>query len=151
MFLDSLAAKELFLRVIRRAKRKFRFGIEDFCLMGNHYHLIIKPGKGESLSAIMHWILGVFAQRYNRLTGTSGLVWNGRFFSRILTSLQETLREFMYIDANPVRAGLALRDWSWPFGGLGHHRAGRRDIVEKPPPWAGILLPRHCQLLIEEA
>jgi len=52
--------KDLFLEVIVRAKGKFRFRIENFCVMGNHIHLMIRPGTRESLSRIMQWVLSVF-------------------------------------------------------------------------------------------
>ena len=45
--------RELFMTVLRRAKRKFVFSLKNFCVMGNHIHLLIKPGTGESLSKIM--------------------------------------------------------------------------------------------------
>jgi REP element-mobilizing transposase RayT len=41
MILDSRGSKELFLEVLRRAKAKYRFRIENFCIMGNHFHLVI--------------------------------------------------------------------------------------------------------------
>jgi putative transposase len=145
MLLEPREAKELFLIVIGRARRKFRFSIENFCVMGNHYHFIIMPGRGESLSAIMRWILGVFAQTYNRRTGTGGLFWNGRFFSRVLSSLREFLLAFDYVDGNPLRAGLVAEAAAWPFGGLAHHRGGNRGVVDGPPAWLCLLFPGHGQ------
>jgi putative transposase len=61
MILDTSSMKELFLSVVKRAKRKYDFRLENFCLMGNHFHLVVQPGRGESLSTIMRWILSVFA------------------------------------------------------------------------------------------
>jgi len=60
MILDNRGMKDLFLEVIVRAKGKFRFRIENFCVMGNHIHLMIRPGTRESLSRIMQWVLSVF-------------------------------------------------------------------------------------------
>jgi hypothetical protein len=45
--------KALFLAAVERAKKKFRFQAYNFCIMGNHVHLIIRPDRGESLSCIM--------------------------------------------------------------------------------------------------
>jgi putative transposase len=87
MILDRGAMKELFLSVVRRAKLKYDFRIENFCIMGDHFHLIIQPGRGESLAAIMRWILSVFAMTYDRVQGLTGHIWGCRFFSRIIESL----------------------------------------------------------------
>ena len=51
--------KDMFLDVIRRAKTKYCFSITNFCIMGNHFHLIIQPHKNQSLSRIMQWILRI--------------------------------------------------------------------------------------------
>src|SRR5512133_313133 len=75
MILDSIAMKELFLSVVKRAKKKYDFRLENFCVMGNHFHFIIRPGQGTSLSAIMRWILSVFAMAYNKIMGLTGHVW----------------------------------------------------------------------------
>ena len=44
MILDSSARKELFLSVVKRAKEKYEFRLENFCIMGNHFHFVIQPG-----------------------------------------------------------------------------------------------------------
>ncbi len=48
MILDNRGMKELFLQVIARARKRYDFRIENFTLMGNHFHLMIRPGRGES-------------------------------------------------------------------------------------------------------
>ena len=152
MILDSKASKELFLSVVKRAKQKYRFRIENFCVMGNHIHLIILPGKGECLSAIMQWIMSVFAMAYNRIHGyTSGHVWGGRFFSRIIVGLRELLAVFQYVDDNPVRANQVDDRRAWRFGGLWHCRTGCRDLVGEDPRWLRLLLPERGLLSLPDA
>lgn len=107
MILNSDEVKEMFLEVIRRAQKKYKFLIKNFCIMGNHYHLIIKPLGKESLSKIMQWILSTFALKFNRMFGLTGHVWNDRFTSKILYSYMQYLTTFVYIANNPVRASLA--------------------------------------------
>jgi putative transposase len=140
--------KELFMETIRRAKKKFAFQIKNFCIMENHIHLLIKPGKGESLSKIMQWILSVFAMAWNRKHHLSGHVWGERFFSRIILGIKDFLKVFTYIDDNPVMAHLVERPWEWEYGGIWHHRIGLRDIVEKPDAIISILCPEHLRLSI---
>jgi putative transposase len=148
MILDTCAMKELFLLVVKRAKIKYDFKLENFCIMGNHFHFVIQPGKGENLSAIMQWILSVFAMKFNKIMGYTGHVWGCRFFSRIIASLQELLQIFEYIDNNPVKAGQVKDGLRWRWGGLWHNRTGRCDIVEKAPVWLIPFFPEHEQILL---
>lgn len=129
MIFDSPEIKELFLTVLREAKKKFGFELQNFCIMGNHYHLIIRPQFGRSLSDIMHWIMGVFAIRYNKLKHLCGHVWGARFFSRILATISEILNSFNYIDQNPVRAGLCDRPGQWRWCAFWHCLNHRSELV----------------------
>lgn len=149
MILETKKMKELFLSVVKRAKRKYDFRIENFCIMGNHFHFIIVPGKGESLSAIMRWLLSVFAMAFNRVSGFTGHVWGERFFSRIISGFQSLVQVFKYIDDNPVMANRVNNGRDWLFGGLWHHRSGCREIVDDLPEWARWLFPEHMPLMIE--
>jgi len=148
MILVDGRIKELFLDVVKRAKRKFDFQVENFCIMGNHVHMIIRPGKHECLSSIMQWILGVFAMAYNRLCGTSGHIWGERFFSRIIRSLREFMLIFTYIDENPVSACQVDDRRDWPWGGLRHARTGCRDVLSGSTGYAHLLFPEHSVLLL---
>ncbi|MCX7023350.1 MAG: transposase [Spirochaetes bacterium] len=148
MILDKGQMKELFLSVVRRAKTKYYFRIENFCIMGNHFHFIIQPIHGESLSAIMRWILSVFAMAYNRISGFTGHVWGCRFFSRIIASLREFMQVFEYIDDNPVEASQVADRRQWRYGGLAHDRAGCRELLDEMPEWARLLFPEHTMLVL---
>jgi putative transposase len=121
--------RELFMSILKRAKKKYNFSIKNFCIMGNHIHLLIKPGSGESLSKIMQWLLGVFAQTWNKKHGLSGHLWGDRFFSRIILGILDFLKVFGYIDNNPVSIGLVEIPEQWEYGGLWHHKKGLMDIV----------------------
>ncbi|MCF6336052.1 MAG: transposase, partial [Spirochaetales bacterium] len=59
--LRSVFIKKMFMTILKRAKIRYSFQIGNYCIMDNDIHFILKPLKGDSLSAIMRWILGVFA------------------------------------------------------------------------------------------
>ncbi len=143
MILEPTVVKELLLGVIKRAKRKYRFRIENFCVMDNHFHLVILPAKNESLSAIMRWILSVFAMAYNRLLGLTGHVWGERFFSRIIEGFGDLIQVFKYIDGNPVKARGAVVGRDWPHGGLWHARTGCREILDEAPAGISMAFPNR--------
>ncbi len=133
MILEPDAIKELFLSVVKRARQKYRFRIENFCIMGNHFHFIIQPAHGTCLSSIMRWILSVFAMAYNRITNLTGHVWGSRFFSRIISGLRELAQVHDYINNNPVKAQKTTDPRSWRYGGLFHDREGWTEILDARP------------------
>lgn len=141
--MDHPKVKMMFLEVIKRAKGLFSFQIDNFVIMGNHFHLIIRPSEGVSLSKIMKWILQVFASWYNRENQTTGHFWGDRFSSWIIRNFWDFIRVFAYIDNNPVNARLVSADWDWDFGGLAHRRRGRSDIVSDLAIWLRALFPKH--------
>jgi putative transposase len=77
-------ARNLFSRVLERARGKHSFDVHLFCLFENTFHLVIRPSEGESLSKIMQWIMTTYAARFHRLAGSCGHVWNKPFSSKII-------------------------------------------------------------------
>jgi len=143
MIFLAIEDRELFIGILKRAKKRFNFALKNFCIMGNHIHLLIKPGPGASLSRIMQWILGVFAQLWNKKHGLSGHLWGERFFSRIIMGILDFLRVFLYIDYNPAIAGLVENPEQWEYGGLWHHKKGVTDIIELPDSIVLDNFPEH--------
>jgi putative transposase len=139
MLFDRSAVRDLFLLLLGRAKKRYRFQVANFCVMGNHIHLQLRPERGESLSAIMRWLLGCFARTYNMKRGITGHFWGERFHSRVLEGIRQFALAFGYIDENPVRAGLVGQACEWRHGGAWHSRMGLRSILDDPPPWQSLL------------
>ncbi len=130
--LETKEIKELFLQTVKRAKGKYSFKLKGFVIMGNHIHLLIKPGKGENLSKIMQWILGVFAKHYNKHFNLKGHVWYDRFKSKIIESFQQLISTFKYISNNPVKAEMVGNAEEYLYGALWFIRHSLFDIVEPP-------------------
>ena len=130
--LRSDATKDLFIETVIRAKRKYAFRVINICIMGNHFHIMIEPGRNESLSRIMQWILSVFAVCYNRELGLEGHVWYDRFKSKIISSLRQFISTFTYINDNPVRAGIVSAPQLYPYGGIALIRDGPPGIIDSP-------------------
>ncbi len=124
--------KELFVRTLERAKVRYRFRIEMFCIMNNHFHLVVHVERGESLSRLMQWILSVVAMRYNRLHGYKGHVWYDRFKSRVIRTLRQYLVAVEYVVLNPVKAGMASYATEYPWTGLQWWRLPGQTLVAPP-------------------
>jgi len=133
MLLEPERAKILFLETVARARKKYPFELHNLVILGNHFHFLIQTPPGTSLSRVMKWILGTFAMAWNRMNGCWGHFWGDRFHSRLIGSLQAYLRAFLYLDANPVAAGLCRTSEEWPWGRFG---PGRRLLSRDPDlPW----------------
>ena len=103
---ENPRSRELFLQVVGQAKIKYKFLIRVFSLMGNHFHFILKPDESICLSKLLQWIKSVFARRWNKMMGLHGHVWQERFFSVIIRTVQMMEETIEYILKNPKKAGL---------------------------------------------
>ncbi|MCK5673871.1 MAG: transposase [Spirochaetales bacterium] len=149
--LDKSEIKELFLNIVKRAKKKYSFSIYNFSIMGNHIHLYIKPGKKENLSRIMQWVLGVFGRAYNKKYNLRGHVWYDRFHSTIIKSYKQLVATFKYICNNPVKAKMVDKPEKYEYGGLWFIRKRQFKLIEPPGLFLSSFLEEHFkQLLITE-
>ena len=92
---------QAFLETIKEANSRFGMEVHAYCLMGNHYHLIIKTPLG-NLSRCMRHVNGVYTQRYNRLKNTDGPLFRGRFKAVLVESDAYLLQLTRYIHRNPI-------------------------------------------------
>lgn len=103
-----------FLRILAEVIERFNWLCHGYCLMTNHYHLIIETPDA-NLSAGMRQLNGVYTQASNHKYQRTGHLFQGRFKSIVVDGdsyLKELTR---YVVLNPVRAGLVERaeQWSW--------------------------------------
>jgi putative transposase len=85
-----------------------------YCLMPNHVHLVV-DAEVEQLSVAMHRINGVYAQRFNRVHGFRGHLFQGRYHAKPIADEAHLPGSIRYVAMNPVRAGLCERpeNWRW--------------------------------------
>jgi len=105
---------DFFLDVLSRAADRFNWLCHAYCLMPNHYHLLVET-VDPTLSRGMHYLNGVYAQRYNRRHERKGHLYQGRYKAILVQKDAHLLELVRYVALNPVRAGLAKRceDWKW--------------------------------------
>jgi putative transposase len=92
---------EAFLQCLAEAHKRFGVEVHSYCLMGNHYHLLIKTPRG-NLSRVMRHINGLYTQRYNRLKKTDGALFRGRYKAIVVDASQYLLQVSRYIHRNPI-------------------------------------------------
>ncbi len=99
----------------RRPRREVAdWQILAYCLMPNHVHLVV-DAEIEQLSVAMHRVNGVYAQRFNRVHGFRGHLFQGRYHSKPIGDEAHLPGSIRYVVMNPVRAGLCERpeNWRW--------------------------------------
>ena len=113
IFLDD-QDRLLFLDLLAQALERFDACALAYCLMDNHYHLVLCT-RQPNLSALMRHVNGVFTQRVNRRHGKVGHVFQGRYKAILVDRDAYLLEVCRYVDLNPVRAGMvaAPQDWPW--------------------------------------
>jgi putative transposase len=103
-----------FLGALDDVVRRFEVTCWAYCLMPNHYHLVL-DGAQQDLSKAMHRLNGCYAQWFNRQYGHWGHLFGDRFSSKEILDEGYALEVIRYIFLNPVRAGLCShpREWTW--------------------------------------
>lgn len=103
-----------FLSVLSEAVERFGIKLHAYCLMTNHYHLLISTPDGNLQRAMRH-IGGVYTQRYNKLQQTDGSLFKGRYKSILIDSDEYLLHVSKYIHLNPIDARVVkkLSDYRW--------------------------------------
>jgi REP element-mobilizing transposase RayT len=106
--------REIFFKVLSHVVDRFGWKCHAWCLMTNHYHLMIETPKG-NLSKGMRQLNGVYTQRFNRSHSRVGHVFQGRYKAILIEKEAYLLELCRYIVRNPVAAGMValVADWPW--------------------------------------
>jgi len=104
-----------FTTLLGEAKEKYPVKLLGYCLMSNHFHLLLSPDKADDLSKFMQWLMTSHVRRYHRHYLTSGHIWQGRYKSFIVEHDRQLLTVVRYIEGNPVRIDLvqSADEWRW--------------------------------------
>ena len=128
IFLDDDDRRAL-LKYVARALEEGRARAFAYCLMGNHYHLVLQTSL-PNLSTLMQRINSGFCQSVNRRHDRSGHLLEARFKAVVVDRDNYLLEVCRYVDLNPVRAGLVDSPLQWQWSSYASH-AGSAPV----PPW----------------
>jgi putative transposase len=139
---DDYAAFEA---VLEEAHRRVPVRICAYCVMPNHWHLVLWPEEDDQIAPFMQWLTLTHAQRWNGfrdLTGT-GHVYQGRYKSFPIQQDDHFLAVCQYVESNPVRAGLVVEATAWRWGSAWRRAAGSSAArallaawpTDPPPDW----------------
>src|SRR5208283_2467368 len=106
--------RDIFLAVVSSVVKRYNWLCHAYCLMDNHYHLVIETPDG-NLSKGMQQLNGIYTQAFNRRHDRCGHIFQGRY-KAIVVDKESYLAELCrYVVLNPVRAKIASapEDWQW--------------------------------------
>jgi putative transposase len=106
---------DAFINTIVDARARLPVDILGFCLMPNHFHLVIRTHADGDLGRWMQWVLTAHARRYHSHYNTTGHVWQGRFKAFPIQEDEHLLAVLRYVERNALRAELVAKaeDWKW--------------------------------------
>jgi REP element-mobilizing transposase RayT len=120
--------RRLFLRLFADVVQRHNWFVHVFCLMTNHYHLVVEALRDE-LSQGFHRLNGVYAQTFNRRYGRKGHLWGDRFWSGLIEDDEQFDAVCEYVLNNPVRAGICTQATDWPWSGSRADRTAWRILA----------------------
>jgi putative transposase len=130
----SDADRRLLLDLFLSASREHDVAVHAYVLMDNHFHLLATPETERGLATMMQAVGRSYVRYFNQRTQRTGTLWEGRYRSTLVQADAYLLACMVYLDLNPVRAGLVdgPADYAWSSH---RHYAGRvQDRLVTPHP-----------------
>ena len=137
-----------FVDLLEEGRQKPWTHVLGYCVMPNHWHLVLRAQIDNGISLYMKWLTATHAIRYRKFHETLGLghVYQGRFRSNVIESDDEFLTVLRYVEANAGKAGLVKQseDWEWSSAyerTVGVARITAPSPVKLPTDWGRLLNP----------
>ena len=136
-----------FESILITAKRNLDMRLLAYCLMPNHWHLVLWPTDTSHLSRFMHWLTVTHTQRWHAFHGTGGTgpLYQGRYKAFPVQSDSHFLTVCRYVERNPVRAQLVESAQDWPWSSAARHGKSREldwlDTwpIPRPMDWSSVV------------
>ncbi len=103
------------LRLFKKFAFQYYVSIMTYCLMPNHYHLLLRQCDSGSISSFIQAVFNSYSQAFNKATGHSGTLFQGRAKGMEVINDEYAVRLCRYIHYNPVAARLVTRPEDWQY------------------------------------
>jgi putative transposase len=136
---------QAFVELLAEGKQRARVELFGFCLMPNHWHLVLRPKGDRDMAGYLSWVTNTHVKRYrSHYRRTSGHLYQGRYKSFPVAEDGYFLTLLRYVEANPRRARLVADAQDWQWSSLGRDAnlpAGLLDRwpVNRPRDWAALV------------
>jgi putative transposase len=138
---------EAFEQVLAEGLERYPVDLLTYCLMGNHWHLVVRSRTDEALGRLMGWVGVTHVRRHHERYHTrgGGHLYQGRFKSFPVQADAHFLTVCRYVEANALRAGLVERAEDWTWSGLFARRNRGKPLtlgnwpVDRPRNWTTVV------------
>ncbi|MBY0409122.1 MAG: transposase [Burkholderiaceae bacterium] len=107
--------------ILAENAKKYCVAVHAYVLMDNHFHLLATPSTVEALPLMMQAVGRSYVRRFNQRHGRTGTLWEGRYRSTLIEAKRYFLLCMVYMDLNPVRAGLVVEPQAWRWSSHAHY------------------------------
>lgn len=107
-----------FFHLLGDAYEHLPLDVLAFCLMPNHFHLVLRPYQDGELSRWMQWLMTSHVRRHHRRYETDGRIWQGRFKAFPIQKDDHLITVIRYVERNALRSNLVKRAEDWRWGSL---------------------------------
>jgi len=121
--------KEKFLEIICKSCSIYKVNVHDYCLMDNHYHLLIETTT-DNLSLFMRQINSNYAIYFNKKYKRTGHLWQGRYKSWYIVKEEYLYQLFRYIEHNPIKARMSQNVGEYPFTLLATLLNSNQEVIK---------------------
>lgn len=125
---------ELLLDLIDENAKKHQVAIHAYVLMSNHFHLLATPETAEGIPQMMQAVGRRYVRNYNLRHQRTGTLWEGRYRSTLIQAERYLLACMVYLDLNPVRAGMVADPADYGWSSHQHYIGRRTDKLVTPHP-----------------
>jgi REP element-mobilizing transposase RayT len=106
--------REIFLALLEEISSNFFVEIHSYCLMNNHYHLLVNT-RLANLARLMRHLDGVYTQKFNKIEKRDGPLFRGRYKAILVEAETYLLQVSRYIHLNPVAANICSDPYQYPW------------------------------------
>lgn len=145
---ETEADCRLFIASLRDALARHPVALLAWCLMPNHWHLLVRSNADDGLPRFVRWLTLAHSRRWQALHARSGVgtLYQGRYRSTLVEGDEHLLTVLRYVERNPVRAGLVPNAADWPWSSARERISGRGSLLAPFP----IRLPADWPRLVNE-
>jgi len=136
---DDDEDRTAFLHLVARYRQRLAFRLYHYCLMSNHFHLLVQLSVPRQLSPFMAGLLRSYVHHYHRRHQYVGHLWQGRFKSPAIRREGYWVSCGRYIERNPLDAGLVGLPWTYRWSSAAVYALGQANALVDENPCCGEL------------
>lgn len=149
---DTSTDYQMFEAILEEGVKRFDIRLLAYCLMPNHWHLVLYPKKDGDLAAFMGWVTNTHTRRWHTQKGTigQGHLYQGRYKSFLCEADAHFLTLVRYVERNAKKAKLVRRAEDWKWSSVWRREKGTLQQRKMLSEWP-VAEPRNYLAWVNEA